>query len=199
MTDTKDFIICIGASTGGTEAIIKVVKDLPIDTPPILITQHMPEVFTQMYAQRLDKICKMSASEAKNGEMLKKGHIYIAPGGDKHMSVVKVADNLTIRLFKKEHPLGHTPSVDVLFTSVAKVCKDKAVGVILTGMGQDGAAGLLLLKKAGAYTIGQDEKSCIVYGMPKVAFEIGAVTKQADCSFIGGMIIKLLKEKSIIK
>ena len=185
-----NLIIALGASTGGTEATLQVLEQLPADIPGMVITQHMPEGFTQMYAQRLDRLCKMEVKEASDGDQIKRGRVLIAPGGDKHMKIVRVGANYAVRIFPADKVNGHRPSVDVLFKSVAQTAVGGAVGIILTGMGQDGAYGLLDMKKAGAYTIGQDKESCIVYGMPMVAQNIGAVTVQASCANIPGILIK---------
>lgn len=167
----------IGSSTGGTEIILRILKTLPKDTPPILIVQHMPAVFTKMYAKRLNGECLMSVWEAQDGDRLENGLVLIAPG-DKQMRL-KLEDNKYIVTCSKEPPVGgHIPSVDVLFNSVAESIGKNAIGVILTGMGSDGAYGLLNMRKKGAYTLGQDEKSSIVYGMPKIAYDIGAVSTQ---------------------
>lgn len=187
-----NLIIALGASTGGTEATLQVLEQLPADIPGMVITQHMPEGFTQMYAQRLDRLCKMEVKEASDGDQIKRGRVLIAPGGDKHMKIVRVGANYSVRIFPADKVNGHRPSVDVLFKSVAQTAVGGAVGIILTGMGQDGAYGLLDMKKAGAYTIGQDKESCIVYGMPMVAQNIGAVTVQASCANIPGVLIKYL-------
>lgn len=184
-------IIAIGASTGGTEATLEILKRLPSDMPGILITQHMPPNFTKMYAQRLDKICSMTITEAENGDRVEKGHVYIAPG-DKHMTLQKDTMGYYIKCAAGEKVSGHCPSVDILFKSVAEKAADNAIGVIMTGMGKDGAEGLLRMKQKGAYTIGQDKESCVVYGMPMVAFNIGAVIEQTSCQNIAGLIINHL-------
>lgn len=187
-----NLIIALGASTGGTEATLQVLEQLPADIPGMVITQHMPEGFTQMYAQRLDRLCKMEVREASDGDQIKRGRVLIAPGGNKHMKIVRVGANYAVRIFPADKVNGHRPSVDVLFKSVAQTAVGGAVGIILTGMGQDGAYGLLDMRKAGAYTIGQDKESCVVYGMPMVAQNIGAVTVQASCANIPGVLIKYL-------
>ena len=160
----KDYVIAIGASTGGTEAILAVIKDLPKETPGIVIVQHMPPGFTEMYANRLDSQSRVKVKEAKNGDMVAPGQVLIAPGGSEHMSIVKVGDNYKVVLKKGEKVNGHCPSVDVLFNSVADAAGAHAIGIILTGMGGDGAKGILKKKKNGARTIGQDEASCHDYG-----------------------------------
>ena len=185
-------IIAIGASTGGTEAILSVVQDLPSTTPGIVVVQHMPPVFTKMYADRIDKICKMNVAEAQNGDRVMRGKILIAPGGDQQMTIAKDMNGYYIKLTKGEKVSGHCPSVDVMFDSVAKVAGRNAVGIILTGMGADGAKGLLELRKSGAHTIGQDKESCIVYGMPMVANDIGAVEKQCSLAQIPSQIAAYL-------
>lgn len=187
-----NLIIALGASTGGTEATLQVLEQLPADIPGMVITQHMPEGFTQMYAQRLDRLCKMEVKEASDGDQIKRGRVLIAPGGNKHMKIVRVGSNYAVRVFPAEKVNGHRPSVDVLFKSVAQTAVGGSVGIILTGMGQDGAYGLLDMRRAGAYTIGQDKESCVVYGMPMVAQNIGAVTVQASCANIPGVLIKYL-------
>lgn len=187
-------VIAIGASTGGTEATLEVLKNLPKETPGILVTQHMPPGFTKMYADRLNKICQMEVREAVNGDRLTTGLALIAPG-DKQMRLAKDAKGYFVRCLEGEKVSGHCPSVDVLFESVSKAAGANAIGIILTGMGRDGASGLLLMKNAGAYTIGQDQASCVVYGMPKVAYEIGAVQIQSPISDISNVLIKQLNKK----
>lgn len=188
----KDTIIAIGASTGGTEATLEVLKKLPKEMPGIVITQHMPEGFTQMYASRLDRLCAMDVKEAANGDQVRPGLALIAPGGEKHMKVVKKGIHYYVQCVPGSKVNGHRPSVDVLFSSVANAAKSNAVGIILTGMGSDGAQGLLEMRQNGGYTIGQDKNSCVVYGMPMVAERIGAVCTQAACSNIANTLIKHL-------
>lgn len=186
-------IIAIGASTGGTEATLEVLKELPKETPGILVTQHMPAGFTKMYADRLNKICNMEVREAKNGDRVEAGLVLIAPG-DNQMKLIKDEKGYFVTCRPGEKVSGHCPSVDVLFNSVAEQAGKNAVGIILTGMGKDGAAGLLNMKKAGAYTVGQDKESCVVYGMPMVAFNIGAVMIQASIENISDILIKHLNK-----
>lgn len=190
----KDMVIAIGASTGGTEATLAVLKNLPADMPGIVVTQHMPEGFTKMYAERLNRICKMEVREAKSGDQIRPGLVLLAPGG-KQMRVVRLGAGYAVNCVVGEKVSGHMPSVDVLFDSVSSVVRDKAIGIILTGMGADGAMGLLRMRKNGAYTIGQDKESCVVYGMPMEAYKIGAVTKQAALQDIPQLLIKKLSEK----
>ncbi|WMI81004.1 protein-glutamate methylesterase/protein-glutamine glutaminase [Anaerotignum sp. MB30-C6] len=184
-------IIALGASTGGTEATISVIKDLPPDTPGILVVQHMPPGFTKMYAERLNRICKMEVREAVDGDIVKNGLVLIAPG-DYHMRLAKMGPNFVVKCFQADKVSGHRPSVDVLFNSVAEVAKKNAVGIIMTGMGRDGAQGLLNMRKQGAYTIGQSRESCVVYGMPMEAKNIGAVTIEASSENIPHVLRKHL-------
>jgi len=187
---TSKSVIAIGASTGGTEAIIEVVKRFPANTPGVVIVQHMPPVFTRMYSERVDKICAMKVREAQNADRVERGTILIAPGGDQQLYLRQDANGYYVYLALGEKVSGHCPSVDVLFDSVAKVAGRNAVGVILTGMGADGARGLTDMRKAGAHTIGQDEDSCVVYGMPMEAFKRGGVTEQLPLSAIGDAVLR---------
>jgi two-component system chemotaxis response regulator CheB len=181
-------IVAIGASTGGVEALIAVLSEFPINCPPTVITQHMPANFTRSLAQRLDRICAPSVSEAVDGMMLEQGHVYLAPGGEAHLEVAG-SRRPHCRLRPGDVVNGHRPSVDVLFASVGKAVGERGVGVILTGMGRDGAAGLLEMRKAGARTLGQNEASSVIYGMPRVAFECGAVEKQLPLARLGREIL----------
>lgn len=189
----KDRIVAIGASTGGTEAIFEVVKRFKRDIPGVVIVQHMPPGFTKMYAERLNNQCEVACKEAETGDRVMQGQVLIAPG-DRQMRLVKVGDGYQVECRGTEKVSGHCPSVDVLFSSVAKAAGNKAVGAILTGMGADGAKGLLEMRNAGALTVGQDEATCVVYGMPKVAFDIGAVQQQAPITAIAGKIYSLLSK-----
>lgn len=190
-TGTGTDIIAIGASTGGTEAICSVLKALPENIPGIVIVQHIPPVFSRMFAERLDNSTRLSVKEAATGDCVERGRVLIAPG-DAHMKVVRMGGRLKTEVFHGEKVNGHCPSVDILFESVAKVCGKRAVGLILTGMGYDGAKGLLSMRTKGARTIGQDERSSVVYGMPKVAFNIGAVEKQAPLSDIPRTLMSMV-------
>lgn len=187
----KNKVVAIGASTGGTEAIFQVVKSFNTDIPGTVIVQHMPPGFTKMYAQRLNDQCKVVVKEAENGDILERGKVLLAPG-DKQMKLTRVGGIYRVECAPGEKVSGHCPSVDVLFKSVAKAAASDAIGVILTGMGSDGAKGLLAMRKAGAHTIGEAEKSCVVYGMPKVAYEIGAVEKQYPLENIAAKIYSIL-------
>ena len=181
-------IIAMGASTGGTEALLAILEKLPGNLPPIVITQHMPPIFTNMYAERLNRICKMEVREAKDQDRLYPGLCLIAPGG-LQMQVVKDREGLKVSCLEGEKVSGHCPSIDYLFSSVAKECGEHAVGILLTGMGRDGAHGLLLMHETGAYTLGQDEESSIVYGMPMEAYKLGAVDKQGNLSQIANYLL----------
>lgn len=184
-------IIAIGASTGGTEAIYTILSQLPEAVPGIVITQHIPPVFSNMFAQRLNSQTKLSCKEAQTGDYVEPGKVLVAPG-DKHMTVKKFGDKYRVEVFEGEKVNGHCPSVDVMFESVAKAAGNKALGIILTGMGYDGAKGLLAMRRKGARTIGQDEASSVVYGMPKVAFNIGAVERQSSLNTIHQLIFTML-------
>ncbi|WP_326910400.1 protein-glutamate methylesterase/protein-glutamine glutaminase [Sedimentibacter sp. MB31-C6] len=192
---SEEKIIAIGASTGGTEATLEILKALPKEVPGILITQHMPSGFTKMYADRLNKICNMEVKEASDGDRIKYGLALIAPG-DMQMKLAQDAKGYYVTCRPGDKVSGHRPSVDVLFNSVAENAGKNAVGIILTGMGKDGAQGLLNMKKSGAYTIGQDKESSVVYGMPMVSYNIGAVTVQASISNIANLLIKHLNNNS---
>jgi two-component system chemotaxis response regulator CheB len=183
-----DKIIAVGASTGGVEALKALLMDMPAECPPILITQHMPPRFTAAFAERLNRECPMTVSEAKHDDMVEPNHAYIAPGSH-HLELVRVAGRLKCRLDDGPTVSGHRPSVDVLFRSVARVAGKAAIGVILTGMGKDGSSGLLDMRNAGAITLGQDEHSSLIYGMPRAAFENGAVMKQSALSHMADAIL----------
>lgn len=170
---TTDKIIAIGASTGGTEALRYFLLNIPANSPGILITQHMPAGFTKSFADQLNKICEVTVKEACDGERVMRGHAYIAPGG-KHMELYRSGAKYFIKIRDGALVNRHKPSVEVLFNSVAHHAGQNASGIIMTGMGRDGAEGLLKMKQAGARTIAQDEKSCVVFGMPKEAIKLGA-------------------------
>ncbi|HYE82477.1 MAG TPA: chemotaxis response regulator protein-glutamate methylesterase [Clostridia bacterium] len=186
-------IIAIGASTGGTEAIYNVMKHLPKSIPGIVIVQHIPPDFSRMFAERLNTSTALEVKEARTGDYIEKGHVLVAPG-DRHMRIKRVGNKYRVECFEGDKLNGHCPSVDVLFESVAEEAGSKAIGIILTGMGYDGAKGLLSMRRKGARTIGQDEGSSVVYGMPKVAFNIGAVEKQTSLDKIPKLIYSLLDE-----
>ncbi len=189
-----NLIVAIGASTGGTEAIFAVVKEYGTDIPGIVVVQHMPPGFTSMYAKRLNDQCRIQVKEAQTGDRVMPGRMLIAPGGDQHMRLIKMNGGYQVECKRGPRVNGHCPSVDVLFESVAKSAGSDAVGIILTGMGGDGAKGLLAMRKAGARTIGQDESTCVVYGMPKVAYDLGAVEYQEKLNQIAGRTYALLNK-----
>lgn len=190
----NNLIVAIGASTGGTEAICDVVKEFGTDIPGIVVVQHMPPGFTKMYAKRLNEQCRITVKEAETGDRVLPGHMLIAPGGDRHMRLIKVNGIYQVECKHGPRVNGHCPSVDVLFDSVAKSAGSNAVGIILTGMGGDGAKGLLAMRRAGARTIGQDESTCVVYGMPKVAYDLGAVEYQEKLSAVASRTYALLNK-----
>lgn len=173
--NTTDKIIAVGASTGGTKAIETFLTSMPPDCPGIVIVQHMPELFTRSFADRLDKLCRISVKEGTHGEQITQGKAIIAPG-NRHMLVSKTGARYSIEIKDGDFVNRHRPSVDVLFRSVANCAGPNAVGIIMTGMGDDGARGLLEMKQAGSYTIAQDESSCVVFGMPKAAININAAS-----------------------
>ena len=184
-------IIAIGSSTGGTKALEYLLNELPPNLPGIVIVQHMPESFTKSFASRLNNHSAISIKEAADNDEIKPGHVYIARG-DKHMTVHKKGERKYIRVTDGEKVNFHRPSVDILFNSVADEFGPRATGIILTGMGADGAKGLLNMRNSGAFTIGQDESTSIVYGMPKAAYEIGAVHDQLPLNKIPGRLIKIV-------
>ncbi len=192
MINTSDKIIAVGASTGGTEAIKDFLQVLQLDTPGIIIVQHMPEIFTKSFADRLNEICKITVKEAQNNDSVLRGHALIAPG-NKHMLVKRSGARYYVEI--KEGPLvnRHRPSVDVLFRSTARYAGKNAIGIIMTGMGDDGAKGMLEMKQAGAYTIAQDEATSVVFGMPKEAIKLGSVDKICPLHEIAGYIDIILK------
>lgn len=187
----KNCVIAIGASTGGTEAIYEVIKQFRSDIPGVVIVQHMPPGFTQMYAERMNRLCEPEVKEAQDGDEVKQGRILIAPGGYQ-MRLVKKNGNYYVSVREEEKVSGHCPSVDVLFASVAEEAGAESIGVILTGMGGDGSKGMKEMKNRGAMTIGQDEETCVVYGMPRVAYDIGAVTYQLPLGDIADKVYGLL-------
>jgi len=192
---SSEKLVIIGASTGGTEAIREVLRPLPPDSPAILITQHMPAGFTRSFAQRLDSLCAVTVREASDGERVLPGHVYLAPGGEAHMRLGRSGANYVIELQAGDPVNRHRPSVDVLFHSAAESAGRNAIGAILTGMGKDGAAGLLAMRRAGAYTIAQDEASCVVFGMPREAVALGAAADVVPLSHISARILDRLDDR----
>ncbi|MDM0021283.1 chemotaxis response regulator protein-glutamate methylesterase [Variovorax sp. J22R187] len=185
-------LIIIGASTGGTEAIREVLQPLPPDSPGIMIAQHMPAGFTRSFAQRLDGLCRITVKEAEHGERVLPGYAYIAPGGF-HLSLARSGANYVAHLDQEPPVNRHRPSIDVLFDSAAKHAGKNAIGMILTGMGKDGAEGLLRMKRAGAHTLAQDEASCVVFGMPKEAIAIGAADEVAPLGEMARRVLTHLR------
>jgi two-component system chemotaxis response regulator CheB len=188
MLQTTEKVVVVGASTGGTEALKIFLEALPLDTPGIVIVQHMPENFTTAFAKRLNGLCKISVKEAEDGDSVIRGRALIAPG-NYHMLLKRSGARYFVEI--KEGPLvsRHRPSVDVLFRSAARYAGKNAVGVIMTGMGDDGAKGILELKEAGAYTIAQDERTCVVFGMPNEAIKLGGIEKILPLENIAGSIL----------
>ncbi|MBP1758208.1 MAG: response regulator receiver modulated CheB methylesterase [Firmicutes bacterium] len=185
-------IIGLGASTGGTEATLRVMQQLPADIPGMVIVQHMPAGFTKMYADRLNQLCSMEVREAKHGDEIRRGLALVAPA-DYQSRVMRQGTKYLLSCKPEPKVSGHCPSVDVLFSSMAETIKSHMAGIIMTGMGRDGASGLLSMRQAGAYTIGQDQESSVVYGMPMVAHQIGAVQTQASLDNIAGLLLRHLK------
>jgi len=186
-------LIAIGASTGGTEVVREILQRLPREAPPILIVQHMPEMFTRMFAKRLNDQCRLAVCEASDRQKLEPGHAYIAPG-NWHLSVRRSGKAFEARVEQTEPVNRHRPSVDVLFGSVAAAAAAGATAAILTGMGGDGAEGLRKIKAAGGYTLAQDEASCVVFGMPKIAIETGCVDRVAAPAGIAERIMQRIIE-----
>jgi len=184
-------VVFVGASTGGTEAVKSFLMGIPADCAPIMIVQHMPESFTGSFAARLNGLCKPHVIESQGGETLQSGTVYIAPGHS-HLKIRRSGSGLCTELIKTPPVNRHRPSVDVLFDSAAEVVGRNAIGVILTGMGKDGACGLLRMRQAGARTLGQDEASCVVYGMPREAALIGAVEDVATLNELSRRVLSIL-------
>lgn len=185
-------IIAIGASTGGTEAIKEVLMQLPAGVPGIVMTQHMPAGFTKTYAERLNKCTRLHVVEASGGERILPGHAYLAPG-DHHLTVLRSGADYVVKLSQAEPVHRHRPAVDVMFESIANACGKNVIAVLLTGMGKDGARGMLDIRNAGGYTFAQDEKSCVVYGMPKEAVNMGGVDKTVKLDEMGAAILEKVK------
>ena len=192
MVQTTETVIAIGASTGGTEALRVLLEGFPADCPGIVIVQHMPEMFTKQFAQRLNSLCKVSVKEAENGDKVLRGHVLLSPGG-KHMMLKRSGAIYHVEVVDGPLVNRHRPSVAVLFRSVARYAGKNVVGAILTGMGDDGARGMLEMKEAGAHTIAQDENSCVVFGMPKEAIKLGGADKVLPLSDISKYIMSKVK------
>lgn len=193
---SSEKIIAIGASTGGTEAIRCILTELPNNTPALVIAQHMPAGFTRSFAERLDKLCQIRVKEAEDGERVLPGHAYIAPG-DFHMELVRSGANYQVRLTQEAPINRHRPSVDALFYSVAKNAGKNATGVILTGMGADGAAGLLAMRQAGSKTLAQNEESCVVFGMPREAIAIDGVCEVVALADMSKRMLQCVGERAL--
>ncbi len=194
LAESTDKVIAIGASTGGTEAIRRVIENFPASTPGTVIVQHMPSGFTKMFADRLNQLCQMQVKEAEHGDRVRTGLVLIAPGG-RQLEVVRSGGFYEVRLGNSDKVSGHCPSVDVMMHSVAKHVGANAIGAMLTGMGQDGADGMLAMRQAGAHCIAQDEASSVVFGMPKVAFEKGGAERLVPLDKIATSLLNLLTEK----
>ncbi len=188
---TTEKIIAIGASTGGTEAIKAVLTEMPVDSPGIVITQHMPPGFTSSFARRLDGLCRITVLEAQGGERIVPGHAYLAPG-DKHLTVVRSGADYRIELTDGPRVSGHKPSVDVMFQSVAEAVGANALAVILTGMGKDGAAGIRSIAEQGGFTMAQDEASSLIFGMPQEAIKTGCVKQIVSLDEVSLRLIEVL-------
>lgn len=187
MLKTTELVVAVGASTGGTEALRVFLEAQPVDAPGIIIVQHMPEHFTRSFAERLDSLCKISVKEAKNGDTVSRGKALIAPG-NYHMLLKRSGARYFVEIMEGALVNRHRPSVDVLFRSTARYAGKNAIGIIMTGMGDDGAKGLLEMREAGAHTIAQDENSCIVFGMPKEAIALNAAVKVMPLEKIAGAV-----------
>lgn len=187
-----EWLIAIGASTGGTEAIKEVIARLPATVPGIVIVQHMPESFTPSFAKRLDSLGAIRVAEARGGERIQPGHAYLAPGHS-HLTVKRSGTGWVTELSQSEPVNRHRPAVDVLFNSVAREVGRNAIGVILTGMGRDGAQGMLAMHQAGAWNIGQDQESCVVYGMPREAVLVGAVDEVVSLGNVAARVLARLR------
>lgn len=188
----RDMVIAIGSSTGGVEALFTIISSLPADCPPVLVVQHMPAAFTASFAARLDRDCAVRVTEAQDGTPIERGTVYIAPGGERHMELAGGLGG-RIKLRRGDPVTGHRPSVDVLFRSVAPLGAS-AIGLILTGMGSDGAEGLLAMRQAGARTLGQSRETCVVYGMPRAAFALGGVEREVGLSAMAEATLSLCRK-----
>jgi two-component system chemotaxis response regulator CheB len=191
MIKTTNKIVAIGASTGGTEAVRRLIEKMPSNGPPVVVVQHMPQQFTKSFAERLDDLCAIKVREAEDNEMLSPGKVLIAPG-NYHMEVRRNGAVYFVKLLQTERVFHQRPAVEVLFDSMAQYVGKNAIGILLTGMGRDGATGMLRMRNAGAYTIAQDEQSCVVFGMPKEAIDIGAACKVLPLEHITADVLKNL-------
>jgi two-component system chemotaxis response regulator CheB len=196
MFRTSDTVVAVGASTGGTEALRELLAALPADAPGFLVVQHMPERFTRAFAERLDKLCTVRVKEAEDGDRVLSGHVLIAPGNF-HLRVVRDGTLVRARVSGDPPVNRHRPSVDVLFHAAAEALGPNALGVIMTGMGNDGAQGLLAMRHAGARTIAQDPDTCVVYGMPREAIALGAVDRVVPLARIAETVLALVKDREV--
>jgi two-component system chemotaxis response regulator CheB len=196
MLPINERILVIGASTGGTEALREVLTRLPANSPAVVIAQHMPEGFTKSFASRLDGLCQIRVKEAEQGDKILPGHAYVAPGHS-HLLLSRNGTGYCCELSRADPVNRHRPSVDVLFRSAAKSAGKQAIGIILTGMGKDGALGLKEMHDAGAHTIAQDEQSCVVFGMPKEAIAQGAVDEIVPLQAIAQRIMQYLDKRKL--
>lgn len=187
------YVVALGASTGGTDALECVIRSFPANMPPVLVVQHMPPVFTRLYSERLNKSCALNVKEAQDGDRVTQGTCLIAAGGF-HMELKKDSKGYYVKCYQGEKVSGHCPSVDVMFHSVADTAGNKSIGALMTGMGADGARGLLKMHQNGAYTIGQDKETCVVYGMPMEAYKLGACSEQQPLENIGKTLCKRLTD-----
>ena len=187
------YVVALGASTGGTDALECIIRSFPATMPPVLVVQHMPPVFTKLYSDRLDKCCAVNVKEAQDGDRLAQGLCLIAAGGF-HMELKKDSKGYYVKCYSGEKVSGHCPSVDVMFSSVAETAGNKAIGALMTGMGADGATGLLKMHQKGAHTIGQDKESFVVYGMPMEAYKLGACSEQQSLENIGKTLCRRLTD-----
>ncbi|MBN1512474.1 MAG: chemotaxis response regulator protein-glutamate methylesterase [Phycisphaerae bacterium] len=192
-SQARGWVVAIGVSCGGPPTLAKMLPAFPSDFPPILVTQHMPPEFTPSFAKHLDAVCAMNVREAADGDVPEPGTVLVAPGHS-HLKLVRCGINLSVQLDTGPKVSGHRPSADVMFESAARTCGPRAVGVILTGMGSDGAAGLQFMSRAGSWTIAQDEETCVVYGMPKAAMATGCIDHQVSLDRIPQTIARLMQK-----
>jgi len=193
MTKTTDVVVAIGSSTGGVEALKSILMALPPDSPPVMISQHMPAGYTKTFAERLNSLCQVLVKEASHGDRVIPGQVLIAPG-DHHLLLQRSGAQYRVTVNQNERVNLHRPSVDVMLSSVAKYAGKNSVGVILTGMGNDGAKGMLQMKQSGAYTLAQDEESCVVFGMPKAAITLGGIHKTLPLTHIASELIEYVNQ-----
>ena len=195
LAETTDRVILIGASTGGTEAVREILQNLPRNTPGVVVVQHMPEGFTRVFAERMNNLCLMEVKEAEQKDRVMTGRVLIAPGGDKHLRIKRSGGIYRVSLEPGSKVLGHRPSVEVMMFSAAETIGKNAIGVMLTGMGRDGADGMLAMRKAGARTIAQDEETSVVFGMPKEAYERGGAERLVPLPNIAREIIAMVPKR----